>query len=72
MTAVTTRSLILCVDDYEDILDGWRVLLENEGYRVMTAADANRAIELMISQPIDEVILDYQLPEVTGDLWHAR
>jgi DNA-binding response OmpR family regulator len=68
MATVKENSLILCVDDYEHILDGWRMLLENEGYRVLTAVDANSAMQLFISQPIDEVILDYQLPGITGDL----
>jgi DNA-binding response OmpR family regulator len=67
MTAARVNSLILCVDDYQDILDGWRMLLENEGYQVLTAADANRAMRLFISQPIDEVVLDHQLLDVSGD-----
>jgi DNA-binding response OmpR family regulator len=67
MTAVKANSLILCVDDYQDILEGWRMLLENEGYQVLTAVDANSAMRLFISQRVDEVVLDYQLLEVTGD-----
>jgi DNA-binding response OmpR family regulator len=67
MTAVKANSLILCVDDYLGILDGWRMLLENEGYQVLTAADANRAMRLFISQPVDEVVLDHQLLGITGD-----
>jgi DNA-binding response OmpR family regulator len=67
MTAMKANSLILCVDDYQGILDGWRMLLENEGYQVLTAADANRAMWLFISQPVDEVVLDHELLGVTGD-----
>jgi DNA-binding response OmpR family regulator len=67
MTAVKANSLILCVDDYQDILEGWRMLLEDEGYQVLTAVDANRAMRLFISQRVDEVLLDYQLLGVTGD-----
>jgi DNA-binding response OmpR family regulator len=67
MTAVKANSLILCVDDYQDILEAWRTLLENEGYSVLTAVDANRAMRLFISQRVDEVVLDYQLLGVTGD-----
>jgi DNA-binding response OmpR family regulator len=68
MAALKQNSLILCVDDYRDKLDGWRMLLENEGYRVLTAADADGAMQLFLSQPVDEVILDYQMAGITGDV----
>jgi DNA-binding response OmpR family regulator len=67
MAALKQNSLILYVDDHRDKLDRWRMLLENEGYRVLTAADAD-AMQLFISQPVDEVILDYQMPGITGDV----
>jgi DNA-binding response OmpR family regulator len=67
MTAVKADSLILCVDDYQGILEGWRMLLENEGYKVLTAVDANSAMRVFISQRVDEVVLDYQLLGVNGD-----
>jgi DNA-binding response OmpR family regulator len=47
--------------------EGWRMLLENEGYQVLTAVDANRAMRLFISRGLDEVVLDYRLLGVTGN-----
>ena len=67
MVALKQNSLILYVDDYGDKFDRRRMLLENEGYRVLTAADAD-AMPIFISQPVDEVILDYQMPGITGDI----
>ncbi len=61
------RALILCVDEYESILTGWRALLEQEGYEVLTATDCNDALRLFSSEPIDQVMLDSQLPGMPGD-----
>jgi CheY-like chemotaxis protein len=61
------RALILCVDEYESILTGWKTLLEQEGYEVLTAADWGDALRLFSSEPIDHVMLDSQLPGMSGD-----
>jgi CheY-like chemotaxis protein len=61
------RALILCVDEYESILMGWKALLEQEGYQVLTAAACNDAFRLFSSEPIDQVMLDSQLPGMPGD-----
>ena len=61
------RALILCVDEYESILMGWKALLEQEGYQVLTAAGSNDAFRLFSSEPIDEVMLDSQLSGIPGD-----
>jgi CheY-like chemotaxis protein len=61
------RGLILCVDDYENILEGWELLLKSVGYEVLTARDDASALELFTSHSVDEVVLDYQLPGTTGD-----
>lgn len=60
-------ALILCVDDYENILIGWKMLLEQEGYKVLTATDWRQAFDLFASHEVDEVILDYQMPGMSGD-----
>ena len=72
MPVTRTNALILCVDDYENILAGWKMLLEREGYQALTAVDSNRAIDLFTSHSVDEVILDCQLPGVSGDVVARR
>jgi CheY-like chemotaxis protein len=62
------QALILCVDDYQDILLGWEMLLEEEGYKVVTAADWSTALQLFNAFPVDEVVLDYQMAGMTGDV----
>ena len=66
MGKVKSKPLILCVDDYEHILYGWKLLLENEDYQVLTAKDGGTALQLFACCPFDEVIIDYQLPGDTG------
>jgi DNA-binding NtrC family response regulator len=68
MAASARTALILCVDDYENILAGWEMLLKGDGYEVLTASGWRRALELFASHPVDEVVLDYQMPEMTGDV----
>jgi CheY-like chemotaxis protein len=36
-----------------------RLLLEHEGYRVLTAAGEHAAVDLMRTQPVDLALLDY-------------
>ena len=69
MAATKLTSLILCVDDYENILDGWRMFLEGEGYHVLTSAESIGAMQLFVSHPIDEVILDFEIPGMTVDVF---
>ena len=65
-------ALILCVDDYESILIGWKMLLEQEGYKVLTANNWRKALQLFASQPVNEVILDYHMPGMAGDVIASR
>jgi CheY-like chemotaxis protein len=63
----TRKPIILCVDDHESGLVARKLLLEAEGYEILTAADGRSGLQAFISQPVDAVILDYQMPEVNGD-----
>ncbi len=59
---------ILLVDDEPDVLDTLAAFLETylEGARVLTAADAHHAVELLEHEPIDVVISDYRMPGMDG------
>ena len=63
--ACSTKALVLCVDDYQPILDGWRTLLTSAGYQVLAAADWKSALRLFHSHSADVVVLDYEIPGVT-------
>lgn len=42
------------------------MLLEREGYEVLTAGDGASGLELFASRDVDLVVLDYQMPEENG------
>lgn len=65
MTA-PVEPLILCVDDVPDNLLLLSQELEDEGYRVETASDGAQALEMVEALSPDAVLLDWQLPKLSG------
>lgn len=57
---------ILVVDDTPVNLKLTRILLVNEGYKVMTAASAEEALELLRSYHPQLILADIQLPGIDG------
>jgi two-component system cell cycle response regulator len=57
---------ILLVDDYPDALEMWGLFLRSMGYDVVTAADGLVALEEVHRSRPDIVILDLDLPGITG------
>jgi CheY-like chemotaxis protein len=60
------KPLILCVDDTPSILEGQKMLLEENGYRVLTATNGTDAFEAFMTRSVDLVLLDYHMPGMTG------
>lgn len=57
---------VLIVDDYPDALDIWAIYLDALGYRVSTAADGADAIAKAEQLRPDVIVLDLELPIVSG------
>jgi CheY-like chemotaxis protein len=57
---------ILCVDDEESGLQLRKLLLESNGYTVLTASDSEAALALFQTNTIDLVITDHLLPKIPG------
>jgi CheY-like chemotaxis protein len=57
---------VLIVDDYPDALDVWAIFLRSFGYRVSTASDGAAAIALAERLLPDLIVLDLELPLVSG------
>lgn len=57
---------ILCIDDESLGLQIRRIVLEQAGYRVLTAEDGPSGLSLFRSNPIDGVVLDYYMPDMDG------
>jgi CheY-like chemotaxis protein len=61
------RAMILCIDDDELGLEARKELLEISGYDVLTACSGQEALGLFASHRVDAVMVDYQMPEMSGD-----
>ena len=59
-------SILLCIDDNEDVLECEKLFLESFGYTVLTAQTGCKGLELASVYPIDVVIVDYLMPEMNG------
>ena len=57
---------ILLVDDEPRNLDALEVILENPGYRLLRALDADSALRLLIDHDVAAIILDIKMPGTTG------
>lgn len=59
-------SKILLVDDYPDALEIWGLYLRALGYEVDTADDGLKAVEQAMQHRPDAIVLDLELPGITG------
>ncbi len=62
----TTPRTILVVDDEEEVREVLRDFLSREGFRILEAADATEARQLMAHERIDLAFLDIALPGESG------
>ncbi len=61
-----TRPTVLAVNDEPKVLELLTVLLEHEGYKVLTASGGQRALELAVTAEPDVVVSDVVMPEMDG------
>lgn len=57
---------ILIVDDEEQILSSLSRLFKIHKMDVMTAGSAGKALEILRNEPVDLIISDYRMPEISG------
>jgi CheY-like chemotaxis protein len=58
---------ILCIDDEASGLKIRKMLLQTEGYEVLTALSGPEGLELFSANPISAVVVDYSMPGMNGD-----
>lgn len=66
------KATILCIDDHWNGLIGRKMLLEKNGYEVLEASGGDEGLKLFRTRPVDAVVLDYQMPGMTGDVVAAK
>jgi two-component system nitrogen regulation response regulator NtrX len=52
------KPVVLSVDDTPSVLEGQKMLLEENGYRVLTATNGKEAVQVFTSHSVDLVLLD--------------
>lgn len=60
------RHKILVVDDEESIREFFEIMLKREGYEVFTKSNGREGLEFLKGTPVDLVISDIQMPELSG------
>lgn len=60
------QKTILVVDDDEALAEAVKMILEDEGYEVLTAFGSKHADQLIQEQCPDLIVLDYRLPGENG------
>jgi CheY-like chemotaxis protein len=61
-----SRPVILCIDDEDLGLEIRKMVLEREGFTVLTAKDGQSGIAVFDAEQIDAVVLDYAMPGMDG------
>jgi CheY-like chemotaxis protein len=60
------KPYILIVDDDPDILEGILAILESQPYRLATARDGKKCLEMIAQEIPDLLILDLLMPRMDG------
>lgn len=61
-----TKARLLLVDDELNIVKALQRLLVSEPYELYTATSGQAALQLLAQQPIDLIVSDMRMPEMTG------
>ena len=63
---MSAAKTILIVDDDSELVDGLRLVLERQGYRIIRASDGHQGKAAIYNQRPDLVILDMMMPRMGG------
>jgi CheY-like chemotaxis protein len=62
----TAKGVLLCIDDAVPVLEVLTSVLEESGYSVLVSPSASHGLTLFQAEPVDLVILDHEMPEMSG------
>ena len=63
---------VLCVENYVEYMDALKYMLETAGYEVLSATTGSQGLSLLLKQPVQGVLLEYDLPDATGAAVRAQ
>src|SRR5437868_8751815 len=61
------RPVVLCIDDDAKGLEIRKLFLEKQGYKVLTASDGTKGLEIARQKNCDAVVLDFEMPTMDGE-----
>lgn len=61
-----SKKTLLCVDDETVGLGVRKIVLERQGYNVLTARDGSEGLHAFADHEVDAVVLDYYMPGMNG------
>ena len=61
------KGTILIVDDEVEILELFKEILEEEGYKVYTAENAQVALDILRKEDFDLILSDMRMPQLSGE-----
>jgi len=65
LTVVAVPTILL-IDDDADIRGDMKMILEDQGYRVITAADGHAGLQRAIADRPDLIVCDMMMPKMSG------
>jgi diguanylate cyclase (GGDEF)-like protein len=68
----TSGETLLLLDDEENVLRALVRLLRRDGYRIETATTARQAFEILAAQPVQVIISDQRMPDISGTEFLGR
>ncbi len=63
---------LLVVDDEQNILNSLTRLLRREGFNILTAKSPTEAFELLAKHPVQVILSDQRMPDMSGTEFFAR
>lgn len=65
-TMTTGPKTVLVVEDFDDVRDAMKILVELQGYNVLTASDGREAVDKARQYHPDLILMDIAMPLVDG------
>jgi DNA-binding response OmpR family regulator len=63
---------VLCVENHPEYMGALKYMLERAGYEVTPATTGDQALRLLTTLHVDGVLLEHDLPDVTGSALRAE
>jgi CheY-like chemotaxis protein len=60
------NSIVLVIDDKDEIVETWKDAFETKGAKVLTASNGDDGIAILESDPVDIVVTDLMMPGSDG------